>query len=91
VIVENAGYGSTYAAPIASYMTEKYLIDSVSKGRQAQVEWMKKQVVLPLMPKPKVKYQPKATDTTQKQLPAKLEATPINDITSKPKPIEITK
>jgi penicillin-binding protein 2 len=68
VIVENAGYGSTYAAPIASYITEKYLTDSISKGRQAQVEWMKKQVVLPIMPKPKVKYQPKQTeDSTKKQ------------------------
>jgi penicillin-binding protein 2 len=92
VIVENAGYGSTYAAPIASYITEKYLTDSISKGRQAQVEWMKKQVVLPLMPKPKVKYQPKRTDdTTKKQLPAKLEATPVTDITAQPKKIEITK
>jgi len=91
VIVENAGYGSTYAAPIASYMTEKYLIDSVSKGRQAQVEWMKKQVVLPIMPKPKVKYQPKTADTTQKQLPAKIEATPITEITASPKQIEVSK
>jgi penicillin-binding protein 2 len=92
VIVENAGYGSTYAAPIASYITEKYLTDSISKGRQAQVEWMKKQVVLPIMPKPKVKYQPKQTeDSTKKQLPAKLKATPLTEITAQPKPIEITK
>ena len=92
VIVENAGYGSTYAAPIASYITEKYLTDTISKGRQAQVEWMKKQVVLPIMPKPKVKYQPKQTeDTTKRQLPEKLEATPVTEITAQPKPIEINK
>ncbi|RYE58145.1 MAG: penicillin-binding protein 2, partial [Sphingobacteriales bacterium] len=47
VIVENAGYGGAYAAPIASYLTEKYLKDSItSKARLAQVEWMKSQVVL---------------------------------------------
>ncbi|WP_432714701.1 penicillin-binding protein 2 [Pedobacter sp.] len=63
VIVENAGYGSSYAAPIASYLTEKYLKDSVSRGRVAQMEWMKKQSVLPEMPKPKVKAWPKTADT----------------------------
>ncbi|MDQ7950031.1 MAG: penicillin-binding protein 2, partial [Pedobacter sp.] len=30
VIIENGGYGGTYAAPIASYLTEKYLTDSLS-------------------------------------------------------------
>jgi cell division protein FtsI/penicillin-binding protein 2 len=28
VIVENGGYGGAYAAPIASFITEKYLTDS---------------------------------------------------------------
>jgi len=55
VIVENAGFGSAYAAPIASYITEKYLKDSVSGGRRAEVEWMKKQIVLPEPRKPKPK------------------------------------
>ncbi|RZM05891.1 MAG: penicillin-binding protein 2, partial [Pedobacter sp.] len=50
VIVENAGFGSTYAAPIASYITEKYLKDSVANNKLAQVEWMKRQVVLPVPP-----------------------------------------
>ncbi|MDP3461696.1 MAG: penicillin-binding protein 2 [Bacteroidales bacterium] len=31
VVVENAGYGSTWAAPIASLMMEKYLTDSISR------------------------------------------------------------
>ncbi len=31
VIVENAGFGSTFAAPIASLMIEKYLNDSISR------------------------------------------------------------
>lgn len=63
VIVENAGFGSAYAAPIASYITEKYLKDSVANNRLAQVAWMKKQVVLPDPPKPKVKPKPKAIDS----------------------------
>ncbi|MES2418454.1 MAG: penicillin-binding protein 2 [Bacteroidota bacterium] len=33
VIVENGGYGGAYAAPIASYLTEKYLTDSLSGRR----------------------------------------------------------
>ncbi|MCZ4221987.1 penicillin-binding protein 2 [Pedobacter rhodius] len=49
VIVENAGYGSTYAAPIASYMVEKYLTGQVSGARASQVEWMKNQNLLPLL------------------------------------------
>ncbi|MFC4212677.1 penicillin-binding protein 2 [Pedobacter lithocola] len=49
VIVENAGYGSTYAAPIASYMVEKYINGVVSGNRIAQVEWMKNQNLLPLL------------------------------------------
>ena len=31
VYVENAGFGATYAAPIASLMIEKYLKDSISR------------------------------------------------------------
>ena len=31
VYIENSGYGSTWAAPIASLMIEKYLTDSVSR------------------------------------------------------------
>jgi len=49
VIVENAGYGSTYAAPIASYLVEKYITRKVSGARANQVEWMKSQNLLPLI------------------------------------------
>lgn len=73
VIVENAGFGSSYAAPIASYLTEKYLTGSVSAKRVPQMEWMKKQSTLPELPKPKVNLKPKTTDTINaepaKQLP----------------------
>lgn len=64
VIVENAGYGSTYAAPIASYIAEQYLKGSLPKNKLAQVEWMKKQVILPALPKPKVKPKTKLADST---------------------------
>lgn len=33
VFVENAGFGATYAAPIASLMVEKYLNDTIAKKR----------------------------------------------------------
>lgn len=34
VIVENAGYGATWAGPVASLMMEKYLKDSVASNRK---------------------------------------------------------
>jgi penicillin-binding protein 2 len=86
VIVENAGYGSTYAAPIASYIAEQYLKGEVSKYKLAQVEWMKNQVVLPEPPKPKVKPKPKGTDSTKKVILPEL---PVPNHT-KSKPIQIT-
>ncbi|KQR70673.1 penicillin-binding protein 2 [Pedobacter sp. Leaf176] len=49
VIVENAGFGSTYAAPIASYMVEKYIKGNITGARANQVEWMKNQNLLPLL------------------------------------------
>ena len=38
VVVENAGYGATWAAPIASLMMEKYLHDTISAKRQPEIE-----------------------------------------------------
>lgn len=69
VIVENAGYGGTYAAPIASYLTELYLKGSISAGKLAQVAWMKKQVILPELLKPRVKAKPLLTDSSGKVTP----------------------
>lgn len=88
VIVENAGYGSTYAAPIASYITERYLKGSLPKHKLAQVEWMKKQVILPDPPKPKVKPKPKGSDSAIQVLPPKPSATikPEDKTISKPSP-----
>lgn len=36
VYIENGGYGGTWAAPIASLMTEKYLTDSISNKSKEQ-------------------------------------------------------
>jgi penicillin-binding protein 2 len=38
VVVENAGFGSTWAAPIASLMMEKYLNDTLRAERVKEVE-----------------------------------------------------
>lgn len=34
VVVQNAGYGATWAGPVASLMMEKYLLDTVAKNRK---------------------------------------------------------
>jgi penicillin-binding protein 2 len=49
VMVENAGFGATWAAPIASLMMEKYLRDSIS--RPELEEKMYKGYLLPLLNK----------------------------------------
>jgi penicillin-binding protein 2 len=41
VYVENAGYGGTYAAPIASLMIEKHLTDSIHQSRH----WLEKRML----------------------------------------------
>ena len=51
VIVENGGYGGAYAAPIASYITEKYLTDSLT-GRLingATIQKFKDANLLPIL------------------------------------------
>lgn len=42
VYVENAGFGATYAVPIASLMVEKYLNDTISDSRK----WMEERIKL---------------------------------------------
>lgn len=55
VTVENAGWGGSYAAPIASLLVEKYLTDSIS--RPEILHRMKEAVILPevKLPKPATK------------------------------------
>jgi penicillin-binding protein 2 len=75
VIIENGGYGGSYAAPIASYITEKYLTDSLS-GRLihgSSIEKYKADNLLPAIavkePKLVVKADTTKTDSTKKPLP----------------------
>lgn len=51
VMVENAGFGATWAAPIASLVMEKYLMDSIS--RPDLEKRMKEGVILPVIEKKK--------------------------------------
>jgi penicillin-binding protein 2 len=57
VIVENAGYGSAQAAPIASLLVEKYLHDSIATDRLALVDEITSRN---LMPRYLVRFQYKA-------------------------------
>ncbi|RYG15648.1 MAG: penicillin-binding protein 2, partial [Chitinophagaceae bacterium] len=75
VIVENGGYGGAYAAPIASYITEKYLTDSL-KGRRingATIAQYKAANLLPVLkdklPKVKPKVDTSKVDTAKKSAP----------------------
>lgn len=47
VVVENAGYGATWAGPIATLMLEKYLNDSLSPRSQAKSEKVSKTDLIP--------------------------------------------
>jgi penicillin-binding protein 2 len=48
VVVENAGYGSTWAAPIASLLMEKFLTDSIAgKKRQSEIDRIKNVSIIP--------------------------------------------
>ncbi|MCC8153237.1 MAG: penicillin-binding protein 2 [Tannerellaceae bacterium] len=47
VFVENAGFGATYAVPIAKLMLEKYLKGSISDGNKYTEEYIRNAVILP--------------------------------------------
>jgi penicillin-binding protein 2 len=47
VVVENAGYGSTAAGPIASLMIEKYLNDTLSTASQKKADDFAKKDLMP--------------------------------------------
>ncbi len=69
VIVENGGYGGSYAAPMASFMTELYLRDSISAFKIPQMERMKAENLMPDF-KVKIPAKPKPVDSAaQKALP----------------------
>ena len=47
VLVENAGFGATWAAPIASLMIEKYLKGNIAPQRQWLEDRISNAVILP--------------------------------------------
>jgi penicillin-binding protein 2 len=50
VIVENAGFGATWAGPIASLLMERYLTDTLRPERLAEVERIAaKEIMLPVI------------------------------------------
>jgi penicillin-binding protein 2 len=50
VVVENAGFGATWAGPIASLLMERYLTDSLRPERLAEVERIAaKEIMLPVI------------------------------------------
>lgn len=68
VVVENAGFGATYAAPIASLMIEKYLKDSIAAGpRTALMNRMINTTILPQYLLDEIKAR-KAKDSVQQAL-----------------------
>jgi penicillin-binding protein 2 len=48
VVIENAGYGATWAAPIASLLMEKYLNDTISAKRLPDVERLANADLIPV-------------------------------------------
>jgi penicillin-binding protein 2 len=74
VIVENGGHGSTWAAPIASLMIEKYITDSISRPKYFVDRILNEN----LLPGAKVKAKPaaikKPDSTSNKPKPAPVTA-----------------
>ena len=60
VIVENAGYGASYAAPIASYIVEKYLKGTISKPKE-EIDYIMNENLLPDLQNYKLHGKGKAT------------------------------
>ncbi|MFD2162531.1 penicillin-binding protein 2 [Paradesertivirga mongoliensis] len=72
VVVENGGHGSTWAAPIASLLIEKYLTDSTKRDKY-YLERILKGNLLPrpkVAPKPAPVKKPDSTSNKQKPKPA---------------------
>ncbi|QQL50112.1 penicillin-binding protein 2 [Mucilaginibacter ginkgonis] len=66
VVVENAGQGATWAAPIASFLVEKYLKGTISSRPSGiSLDYYESANLLPELPGAKPVYKPKV-DTVQK-------------------------
>ena len=105
VAVDNAGFGSTWAAPIASFLIEKYLTDSIRPEKMKDVERIAAANLMPAY----LKRKQFIADSTRayyyfnlrkdssyikkylKQRSAKLENPKTDNTTSRVSKIEITK
>jgi penicillin-binding protein 2 len=67
VVVENAGYGSTWAAPIASYMVEQYLTDSISRPKSQIDNIINANLLPPVKGKPGQFVPPAKKDSSNKK------------------------
>ncbi|MBL0881819.1 MAG: penicillin-binding protein 2 [Chitinophagaceae bacterium] len=89
VMCENAGYGATSAAPIASLLIEKYLKDSISgNDRKAKIEQLAKMDLIP----PQMKRQMAKRDSlrqAQQMATAKKAARDTSGVEEAPEEIEI--
>ena len=75
VVIENAGFGASWAAPIASFAVEKYLVDSVSRPKSI-VDYFITKNLLPGHDKPKPKLKPATTDSAGGKQPASQQPLP---------------
>nr|WP_294995267.1 penicillin-binding transpeptidase domain-containing protein [uncultured Sediminibacterium sp.] len=89
VMCENAGYGATSAAPIASLLIEKYLKDSISgNDRKAKVEQLANMDLIP----PQMKRQMVKRDSlrqAQQQAAAKKAARDTSGVEEAPEETEV--
>src|SRR5690606_20873322 len=67
VVVENAGYGSTWSAPIASLLVEQYLRDSISRPKY-YVDRLLNTNLLPYQKKPAKPLIKKDSASNQQQI-----------------------
>ena len=95
VVVENAGFGSTWAAPIASLLMEKFLTDSIAGDkRNAEIDRISNVVITPA----KIRYEMHRRDSIRqvkdslqraKERRQRLDSTAIGQL--KPAPLQPAK
>jgi penicillin-binding protein 2 len=66
VVVENAGQGATWAAPIASYLVEKYLTGTIARPKEG-FDYVMNANLLPDLSKYDIKNKPKLQQDTIKR------------------------
>lgn len=76
VIVENAGFGATWAGPIARMVMEKYINDSLSdRSKLDSARIAEKEIILPILKQKRLKWDSTAHSNKKKELPTGIKAT----------------